>query len=71
VRGNPGFIVVSLTSVDGSVGRILSYPDGSVVVQKWDGRTWVTDKQRVAVPANNETVGEETLADFSLTGQPG
>lgn len=69
--GKPKFIVVSLTSVDGSPGRILTYPDGSIVIQKWDGRTWVTDKHRVAVPAIKETVEDETLADFSLTGQLG
>lgn len=60
----PKLIFVSPTSVDGSPGRIVTYPDGSVVIQKWQGGKWVTDKKRVAGRAQVEPVGDETLTDL-------
>jgi hypothetical protein len=59
-------ILVSLTCVDGSPGRIVTYPDGSVIVQKWVGRKWVTDRKRVAGPTKAEPVGDETLTGFQV-----
>jgi hypothetical protein len=66
VEGGLKLILVSPTCVDGSPGRIVTYPDGSVIVQKWVGQKWVTDKKRVARPAKAESVGDETLTDFQV-----
>jgi hypothetical protein len=62
----PKLIFVSPTSVDGSPGRIVTYPDGSAVIQKWQDGEWVADKKRVASPSKPEPVGEETLTDLPV-----
>lgn len=43
----PKLILVSPTSVNGAAGRILTYPDGAIVVQVWNGSAWVSDKSRI------------------------
>lgn len=65
-RGS-GPIAVSLASVDGTFGRFLTYPDGSTVVQKWNGRSWATDKSRVVVRGKVEPIGEKTLHHFHIS----
>lgn len=52
-------VVVSPTTVNGKPGRIVTYPDGKIVVQQWTGSGWVTDKSRVA--GGSEPDPEKTL----------
>jgi hypothetical protein len=50
-------VVVSPTTVNGKPGRIVTYPDGKIVVQRWTGSGWETDKSRVV--AENPPKSEE------------
>jgi hypothetical protein len=60
-------ILVSPTRVDGAPGRVVTYPDGSVMVQKWVKGRWVTDQNRVVAQPKPEPAGDETLADFTVS----
>lgn len=43
----PNLVIVSPTSVDGKPARIVTYPDGKVIVQLWTKSGWETDTSRV------------------------
>jgi hypothetical protein len=61
----PKLILVSPTSVNGAPGRILTYPDGTIVVQVWNGSTWVSDKSRIVA---DKPEAEEPEAHASPAG---
>jgi hypothetical protein len=59
-------ILVSPTRVDGLPGRILTYPDGSVRVQKWVNRRWVTDENRIVGQPQPKPAADDTLANYTV-----
>jgi hypothetical protein len=60
-------IFVSPTRVDGAPGRVVTFPDGSIMVQKWVNRRWVTDQNRVVAQSKPEPADDETLANFTVS----
>lgn len=63
-------ILVSPTSLDGAPGRILTYPDGTIVVQVWNGSKWVSDKSRVVAANKAEPEKPKTPAVKQAGAKP-
>lgn len=60
-------ITVSPTCIDGVLGRIVTYPDGSMMIQKWVNRTWVTDEKRIVGQGQPQPAPDDTLANYTVS----
>jgi len=66
MKGAQSLITVSPTCIDGVFGRIITYPDGSMTVQKWINRRWVTDQNRIVGQAHPKPATDDTLANYTV-----
>ncbi len=59
-------ILVAPTHVEGTLGRIVEFPDGSVVTQIWEAGKWVTDRSKVISVLKGRRAGKKTMTNFQI-----